>query len=520
MQFKLVFSFMKLIMNNILKEYVDALSLIGKKLDSKYWWATSLSSKNRFQTPFLDYFLKIQKNEEANIDDYTSSSNLLQLLKHFLFELIKCFLVNIRCSKAKKEFLKKYINSEVSIIKTFSYKKSLELNNDKFNDPYFGDLADYLDKEGERCFQLVKPLGCIREQIELSKNNLNVIPFYYFLTPSDLVRNLFETLTTVVNKKGIDIKINEKDISQDLNVLLEKEKYNSSFFHALLMYRVFENITKKLKIKKVIYPYENNAWERLSIMSIKKFSSSTKIIGYVHTVVPEISANMFPGIDETQFAPFPDKILTIGKITKELLEQFGDYKNIQVESSCALRFKYLETKSILPTQNERIVLVALEGVIPAAKVLDDIFELSKICSEWAFYIRTHPALPYSKLQKFMSLRIKDFKNIKISEIASLDKDIERAKVVMYWGSTVGIEALALGKPVIHYDLKKELSYDPLFMYENYKWLVGRDDSLLRVLEEIYKLASSEVENYQIQTKEFLKEYFYPINDTSLKKFLL
>ncbi len=80
------------------------------------------------------------------------------------------------------------------------------------------------------------------------------------------------------------------------------------------------------KINKSILTYENIAWENMYISAIRKYSPTTKIVGYQHTVVPKSAAGMFINKDERMIKPLPDKILTTGIINKKTITKFSEYK--------------------------------------------------------------------------------------------------------------------------------------------------------------------------------------------------
>ena len=74
------------------------------------------------------------------------------------------------------------------------------------------------------------------------------------------------------------------------------------------------------------------------------------------------------------------------------------------------------------------------------------------------------------------------------------EDIHCADTVIHWESTVGLEALYLGKPVIHCDLGgslslalSALSFEPLSRYEDFHWTTKTSSELRRVIEKAQEI---------------------------------
>ena len=115
--------------------------------------------------------------------------------------------------------------------------------------------------------------------------------------------------------------------------------------------------------------------------------------------------------------------------------------------------------------------------------------------------------------------ITQFQNVKISKENDLIADLDQTDICIYWGSTVALEALTMGIPVIHYDMQTILSYDPLFRCNYLKWTVNDNDSLPEVIETINSMIDKEYIQQADQAKAYIKRYFYPVTDENMSKFL-
>jgi len=89
-----------------------------------------------------------------------------------------------------------------------------------------------------------------------------------------------------------------------------------------------------------------------------------------------------------------------------------------------------------------------------------------------------------------------------------------------WGSTVSLEALSMGIPLIHYDMQTILSYDHLFRCKALKWSVTDKDSLVSVIKEIESLIDNEYGKQVLLASKYIENYFFPVSDESMEKFLI
>jgi len=77
-------------------------------------------------------------------------------------------------------------------------------------------------------------------------------------------------------------------------------------------------------------------------------------------------------------------------------------------------------------------------------------------------IRFHPEFGVADLDSRRKKDLSEAPRIEVSIGSTLDDDLKEADICMYWGSTVALEALAHGIPLIHFDTGYPMNYDPLF----------------------------------------------------------
>ena len=82
-------------------------------------------------------------------------------------------------------------------------------------------------------------------------------------------------------------------------------------------------------------------------------------------------------------------------------------------------------------------------------------------------------------------------NISFSQETSVEEDIAQCDLVLYWGTTVAIEAIMLGKPIVHFDRGDLVSFDPLFELDEFKWTISPIQGLNIIIEKIQSLSEDE-----------------------------
>jgi hypothetical protein len=404
----------------------------------------------------------------------------------------------------------KEVSSETLIL---SFIYSRDISGTKCYDPYFGKLAEYLT-EKTSVLTLFRPLGCdLKLNKSKSKNSYSV---YNFLKLEDWFSIVMNYLSLC---RVAFIKVSSED--KNIKTLLVNELFNPSSVISLIYYELGKKISTNKNIKRIIYTFENNSWEQAFLLGL---NGNAKTIGYIHTIIPECAANMFISKEEATKTPLPDKVLTLGTIPKTLIDIYSE-ASFSVETSCALRFEYLYndkntgTNIYKPKGNK--VLVGLEGVMESVKVLDLCLDAASLFPEKNFVIRCHPALGIEILRehlKFPKL-ISTLANIEVSVNKSLQEDINSSSCMIYWGSTVGVEALFKGLPVIHVDLGAELSYDPLFFWNELAYTVKTAPDLVDAIRNIENIDENEYVQCIEKIDDLKKLYFSKVTPNSIDKFL-
>ena len=210
----------------------------------------------------------------------------------------------------------------------------------------------------------------------------------------------------------------------------------------------------------------------------------------------------------------PDMVICAGEAPYLLLQSFPFYKTVNLQIGCALRFTISDSTSVPPLERTTFnkILIPLDGTSDSETLAKFCVELS-ILEPKSFELRVkeHPNYPISSALK---------KVIPMSADA-LSAELSWCDAVLYMGTTVSLEALAVGKPVIHFNSPRvNFNFDPIFQFSDFKYEIDSAEQFLAKLEQLRSLDKNSVTEKSKQAQAFAKKYFSPCTTESLKGFLV
>ena len=538
-------------------QVVQSLSLHNQK--TFLWWATDVSSKNRFTSPlpgllqeFLVIWTMVRDARGQEVVIYNPSRCLVSsLTKAFQRQGWRCrtlgglgegfftIKAKARCvvrragglvyhgwRLALRAWLARwYLNKHVHRwrkdaavfygIKSFFYPRVL--SSGVYKDPFFGDLPDFLAGKGRAVFVLTDIQGPYRTSLQrIREAEVPLAPVEFFLNISDLLRAV-GWITAFRPRVPEGVRFFDQDITEVLRGALTGFGSAGVALYQVIHYFTTREFLRQVPLNAFLLTYENNPWERMCVAAVREQGKGIPILGYQHAVIPQAAANMFLTRQEWAGMPRPDKILTTGEEPRRILLRYSEIDATCVRPACALRYAYLQGLSPSPRPTGRRVLLALEGIPAVSEMVS--YVLRQLNDQpYEITIRPHPVLPVTQLKSRMTVDETAWKRVRISGEISVKEDIQKADVVIYWGTTVALEALSLGRPVIHFDNGSILSYDPLFACRDLKWTVGRQDDLVAVLEEIIQMPPEDYARAADRARAYLKTYFHPVTEENLNVF--
>lgn len=520
------------------------------------WWATALSEKNSFTSKcfsriyrlfVFDKFIHEFEGETVVIlsDDWPL---ILQIFMNydkictvrfeefnifpFDFFLVKRYLLGhvkqlvylgqqIFLWWSTQSFLKKkkkvFTESQFDVVLR-SWFDHRNYKTGKLKDVFFPGLDKEFTRRGEKVCYFAGIRACYRktlEQISQDKENV-IIPSFLFLKLSDIFKSYFMTLFK-------RCKVNRRVTFQGLPVfhIAQEELYQDicslGFFAAMLEYYASLRFFQHVKAKRMIQIFENYGWEKMSLLGARRANKRVKIFGFQHAFIARNTFKYFPSWAERGRIPLPDRIITMGKRTKNIMEEYGNYGSAELQEGVALRQQYLHSVQPLPRNKDGDIFVPLTITVEdTIKVITFLYHAGLQDSRRKVYLRFHPVTPKEKV--FAGLSFKMPANFYISDADSIYAELERAAVVLYTFTTVCIEALALARPVIYLDVNYPMDMDPLFECQDLRRSVRKPNELIDSINDLVYLSDTDFSKELQRATEYLDGYFNPMNKQNLESF--
>jgi len=215
--------------------------------------------------------------------------------------------------------------------------------------------------------------------------------------------------------------------------------------------------------------------------------------------------------------PLPDKIVSIGAATERVLTQYGNYPSGLIEAGCALRQEYLGNMNTLKRRRRNRVLVPLTMVKrESVKIMNFLYDAGLPETDIEVVVRCHPAAPFGTFANEMDFVLPE--NFTVSVKREAADELLESDVVLYTWTTVAVEALKLGIPIIYMDILRPMYVDPLFESNSHKRIVKCSDEIIPAIESIYNMNDEHYYEEQRKAQDYLDEYFYPVNDRNISPF--
>lgn len=534
------------------------------------WWATDFASKNRFTSQLPPLLEAVDKSMSAIFD--TSHEQVLVLVQPpgpvvnflkqwckqqgvkvvvyntglvnrlgFIFKsrigalnfLVKSSIYSLRRIFTVRKYFRRWkprvkSGAEIYLIKSFTYGTSFKTE-DSYMDPFFGKLKNILARKlGEK--NVVLTVSVVHDSHEScytkmsSIKDRNIVPLEFFLRYQDVFVAFIKIVATKLLTPFL-VPDQIKWRGYDLTSLFQKCLVNGEFridMFQFLHQKAAERIAVAYSLSACAMTYEGNPWERMFILGIRK-NSRAPVIGYQHTVIPPAAAGMF--LTEQEDAadiPVPDSLVASGPAPAAIVKRYGSSSRMQLKVGGTLRYDYLYCVKMLERfvsgKNEFNVLVALEGVLDVLPLVYYVLEQASIKHSVRFCIRAHPVFPFDRLLQFVGWAGELPGNIEISHGKTVQEDVAGNHAVLYWGTTIALESLMMGRPVIHFDRGDSLSYDPLHDFESFKWTVRAGEEITQILKKISFLSKDEYRAGQESGRQYVEQYFVLPDDQSLENF--
>ena len=304
-----------------------------------------------------------------------------------------------------------------------------------------------------------------------------------------------------------------------LRAALRWDLGRGGYFYNVLVYRAARRLLSRWRPSWLLYPYENKALEKMLLLAAREAVPACRIVGYQHTSVTRRHATLLFAQGESEVTPMPDRIVTVGEVTRRYLETHGRYPAGIFVTGCALRQQRGAPLGRRANANgPPRLLLALSS---SRRELVEALEICRRALEhhpgFELGVRPHPEFPLSllpaALRDWVDRSARDFSG------SALASNLEWCDVVAYVSSTVALEALGRGRPVINLAISDALDPDPVLDPVEFHRTADSPAALAAALHEIAALDSDEFERRRGRALDYVERYLREPTDDALEAFL-
>ncbi|MGA2917099.1 hypothetical protein [Methanoregula sp.] len=543
------------IANNARQDYIDYVGRMGASERTRFWWLTSISEKNPFisnvflyscylevvadiykkktfqnlviicESPALmtaiDTFLK--ETEDIHVDYNPSRPVMKDLLNGILrLRSTAIFLVRWtgRCVLAylfsvSRIFQKKSFahEGEIILIHSWTDHRSFQTPG-MYEDVFLGRLGSDLKKIHPGVWYLIDVLPTCFFPVALSRlmgMREDFLVMEEFINPLDILLSVYSVSAHFPKPTEIP-RFRDMDIAPIVYEELEADRRNLRAFQTYLNYLVGQKISKNCSVRSFIYSFENLMWEKLFCLSFREFSPDTAIIGYAHSTISKMETFYSVSSYERDFLPLPDMVVVNGVRAQDVLINSG-FDHNRVIIGGAYRYHSLDvTSPVSPKKRgiKNILIIPTDDINSTLELVTKTIHAFGNKEEISCIVKLHPTFPKRKISAFLSQIPGNF----IVSDKPVDYLLSCVDLVVYTGSTVAVEALARGIPILH--VRSDLTIDrDIFNESDHIVSVSRPEEMYQAFLTI----SREGFESQKTGKAFVQEFFAPIDGSAISVFL-
>lgn len=544
------------------------------------WWFSLISEKSTWASSAFNSLAQldsivglINDNEIEEIIFWCRNKNLQEALlgyasEHFIrFEILpKRFLYNlkVRISGSKNIVYLRHIllllNFAANFIRrTWKVKKAINRSSQNlgfhekdllvitpypnmdmslaqrgiFKNKFYPFLQEALESDGHdigwiamnvdnNSISFNESLRCAKEFI---KNGYSI----FFLEEYNSICGQIKALLTML-KNGLKFLRIESSISKahtfgNYNFYpLLKDDWYSSFagrigYRGLLYYNMFKSMFNRVKVRKCLYFYEMQIWEKALISARGAVGSTVSLYGYQAGTVSRMLLNFFSDpseiIDDTLYAlPRPDRVICNGCLPYAYMRESGwpEEKLIIAE---AIRYSYLKKFLRKKWHKKKNVVLLAFSISPeeSSSILTIAYESFKDLEDIEVWVKPHPFLDIKKVFELSGISEKGLSfNIKKGPIENF---LPEARIVIVGESGVAIEALAFGCEIVIVNVPEWINMS-LLRYvktETVKTVASSDELRQIVLNKFNEGYKPEM--YAAEYRRIIDDCFYLDHDSDI-----
>ena len=505
-------------------EYVNGLcKLHGHRPE---WWATSVSSRNIFFSPFFQTWCFIRyamkKVAEERVDEIVCENKLIQdaLSANPEVAKVKITVADTQTwrQKVKYFFLLRFVYSmilfifrsirhiyyagqgrhratpvanPICLVDTFVSEKSF--SNHEYNDPFFGN---FIRSTPEKNWHYLPYLNRIQDLRRCYKEmRLCKTPF--------VIMEDFLKLPDYLWVIGASIKVMFLKFPPDIFAPILRNEIRSLFSRDnmtfLLRYRLAQRLAKNgPKVSGLLDWYEAQPLDNVQNLGFKTFFNDLKIASYVGAFFSPFQAIGYQAISgEVEQNVSASKIFFYGA---GIVASFTNIPGVCYE--CAPAFR-IHKKDISPHKNENNCFIVLPNMLPQSEEIIDFISQSDIHQKNLF-ISLHPATNKEHLKSYITAKLGD--KFKYKYVERFAEVVSNAEIIISTGTSAFVDAFMTKIPclVVGSRSKHTLNFIPE-KFENILFKIVHDPRTLQsTIRESLKTAQEKSNYFDIFFKEFVQ----------------
>jgi hypothetical protein len=543
------------------ESYLAYLFNLGENLNSLRWWITSLSYRSAFasktfhRTCYLKVALDLVATRESQeplvlvIDQQVGEALQMELgngaemkvqllgsrripflpalrdtakmLAHRMFFTLA---ESRRMLQARWMVPNPYQpNKNVTLLLSWATPENLR-HGAEFHESYFGDLAAKLGELGHKVAIVPMTLMSVDYKEALAKWRESSQPFLIpnrTLTFADLIQTVLSSCAKPPQPKSIP-HLAGMDISPLIQDDLRSHWISNQAPVALLIVALVRRwATLAHPIDRLIYTYENQPWERALCWEARRSLPQSALAGYLHARAPRLLLNWYLAPGEEKKAPLPDRVITVGELTARMLSNSG-YTLNQVRVGGALQMQ-----SLLASQSEKnpsptntkcgpILIASSNGLEETAELADIGSRLFDTEEGSEVILKCHPSMPFDNVKGLLGIPLPKYVRVSDEPIADL---MLKSSLVIYSGSTVCIQALALGIPVIHLRPHFDLDLDPLEEFPNSRLEATGLEEMRQQVRWLLDNREEYIAQHREEWERIVADMYSPVTSDTFRAFI-
>jgi hypothetical protein len=535
--------------------YADFMGELNGRNQCLEWWALDLTNKNPITTqlpkciyyailieclirdPVVDYLLVVCDNQD--IADQVAYSHRRQTSVEVI-NAIHCLDVTAQAKKwfpiaavyrfltavGAKIWLRFYPPSSAplpsnpcQVVVSLLYRPCFK--GERFEDVYFGQLPQHLRQKGVQVIHFMEVCAPYREMVRKTRlyaANSWIFPKEFFLSWRRLLRAFGTALRHFFGRREFDtqVPIGDCDVGFLVNRFIRHEYTSARFFSNMLIYHAACDLCQLCRVERLYYPFENRSFEKMIVLALRKKNAEAKLVGHQHSTLSLQHANFLLGAGEHCFTPLPDLIVTTGEVTRRFMQERGRFPKAILRVGCALRqVPFVGHEKPRPHRVANVFVALATNLEEYVKVLSFLDRAQVNWEDCQLWIRPHPMFSLEEAIRIAGQP--QFKFHKADE-ESLEECYTWADVVLYVHSTLAIESLRRGIPVVNLAVRNRLNPDTLHGFDDFRWVVRSPEYLFDTLMKIQGLSDQEYQQRRKRGVDFALEYLIEVSALRMEEF--